>query len=153
MKISNLTPRPMLIVIDNFYNNPLETRNYILEQDFKIRGNYPGQRTVSHASEEIKSTIQNWIYPFGGKITHFSMEKSEKNYNGTFQYTTSRDRSWIHADNWNNWAGVLYLTPDAPVNSGTGLYKFKDGTRFDYEQQVKGNEKEISNAIQDITKL
>ena len=51
----------MLIVIDNFYNNPLETRNYILEQEFKIRGNYPGQRTISYASEEIKSIIQTMV--------------------------------------------------------------------------------------------
>jgi len=31
-----------LIVIDNFYNNPHDTRKYILTQDFKVRGNYPG---------------------------------------------------------------------------------------------------------------
>ena len=130
----------------------METRKYILEQEFKIRGNYPGQRTLSYASEEIKSIIQEWIYPFGGKITDFPMNKSENNYNGAFQYTTSRDRSWIHVDSWNNWAGVLYMTPDAPVNSGTGLYRFKDGTRFDDEQKLKGNNDEISNASQDITK-
>ena len=150
--MSDLKPKPMLFIIDNFYNNPHETRNYILKQEFKIRGNYPGQRTVSYATEEIKSIIQKWIYPFGGKITHFPMEKSDSNYNGAFQYTTSRNRSWIHVDSWNNWAGVLYLTPDAPVNSGTGLYRFKDGTRFDFEQKSKGIEDEISNASQDITK-
>ena len=31
------------------------------------------------------------------------------------------DRSWIHTDSWNNWAAVLYLTPDAPESSGTGI--------------------------------
>ena len=152
MELAVLKPKPILLIIDNFYSNPLETRKYILEQEFKIRGNYPGQRTLSYASEEIKSIIQEWIYPFGGKITDFPMNKSENNYNGAFQYTTSRDRSWIHVDSWNNWAGVLYMTPDAPVNSGTGLYRFKDGTRFDDEQQLKGNNDEISNASQDITK-
>tara|TARA_Y100000996_G_scaffold375721_1_gene326667 strand:+ start:170 stop:772 length:603 start_codon:yes stop_codon:yes gene_type:complete len=152
MELAVLKPKPILLIIDNFYSNPLETRKYILEQEFKIRGNYPGQRTLSYASEEIKSIIQEWIYPFGGKITDFPMNKSENNYNGAFQYTTSRDRSWIHVDSWNNWAGVLYMTPDAPVNSGTGLYRFKDGTRFDDEQKLKGNNDEISNASQDITK-
>ena len=152
MELTVLKPKPILLIIDNFYSNPLETRKYILEQEFKIRGNYPGQRTLSYASEEIKSIIQEWIYPFGGKITDFPMNKSENNYNGAFQYTTSRDRSWIHVDSWNNWAGVLYMTPDAPVNSGTGLYRFKDGTRFDDEQKLKGNNDEISNASQDITK-
>lgn len=152
MEISNMNPTPILIIIDNFYTNPLETRNYILEQEFKIRGNYPGQRTLSYASEEVKSIIQNWIYPFGGKITKFPIGKDENNYNGAFQYTTSYDRSWFHVDEWNNWAAVLYLTPNAPVNSGTGLYKFKDGTRFGYEQILKGNKIEISKATQDNTK-
>ena len=42
-----------LIVIDNFYNNPLETRNYILTQEFSVKGNFPGQRTISYATEDL----------------------------------------------------------------------------------------------------
>ena len=42
-----------LIVIDNFYNNPLETRNYILTQEFSVKGNFPGQRTISYATEHL----------------------------------------------------------------------------------------------------
>ena len=57
------------------------------------------------------------------KIIKFPINQTEKNYNGAFQYTTSRDRSWIHNDGWNNWAAVLYLTPNAPVESGTLLFK------------------------------
>ncbi len=145
-------PTPISIVIDNFYNNPMEVRHHILKQEFKVRGNYPGQRTLSYATEEIRDLIQKWIYPFGGKITMFPLEKDDKNYNGAFQYTTSRDRSWFHVDSWNNWAGVLYMTPGAPVNAGTGLYKFQDGTRFDYEQKIRGNADEINKHTQDITK-
>ena len=149
---ANTPPTPVLIIIDNFYNNPMETREHILTQEFKIRGNYPGQRTISFATQEIKDKIQKWIYPFGGKITEFNLEKNDDNYNGAFQYTTSRDRSWVHVDSWNNWAGVLYLTPDAPLNSGTGLYRFEDGTRFDREQEIRGNKDFISNCSQDVTK-
>ncbi len=148
---STTPPTPILLIIDNFYNNPMETRHHILKQEFKIRGNYPGQRTLSFATEEIKNMIQKWVYPFGGKITQFPLEKTENNYNGAFQYTTSRDRSWFHVDSWNNWAGVLYLTPDAPVNSGTGLYRYKDGTRFDHEQKIRGNTDEINKHTQDVT--
>ena len=144
-------PTPILLVIDNFYNNPHETREYILKQDFKIRGNYPGQRTVSYATPEIQDMIQKWIEPLGGKITRFCLDKDDNNYNGCFQYTTSRDRSWFHVDSWNNWAGVLYMTPDAPLTSGTGLYRYKDGTRFGKEQKERNNEKDISKSSQDIT--
>jgi hypothetical protein len=129
-----------LIVIDNFYNNPLETRNYILKQEFSVKGNFPGQRTISYATDLIKDIIQKYIEPFGNKITDFPCPKDasktkdntdfktnepkekEDIYNGSFQYTTSRDRSWIHTDKWNNWAGVLFMTPDAPLSSGTAFY-------------------------------
>ena len=86
-------PTPILLIIDNFYNNPNETRRHILQQEFKIRGNYPGQRTISYATPEIREMIQKWVFPFGGKITQFPMEKNDSNYNGVFQYIISRDRS------------------------------------------------------------
>ena len=139
------------LVIDNFYSDPNKIREFDLKQEFKIRGNYPGQRTLSFASENIKKTIQEYIYPFAGKITKFPINQTEKNYNGAFQYTTSRDRSWIHNDGWNDWAAVLYLTPDAPVTSGTGFYKYEDGTRYSTEVD-EDLKKDIGNHSQDITK-
>jgi hypothetical protein len=157
MDISKRQPNCGLIVIDNFYNNAMETRNYILTQDFKVRGNYPGQRTRSFANIELKNIIQEYVMPFGGKITEFPMpDETNKNdnniYNGAFQYTTSRDRSWVHVDGYNSWAGVLYMTPDAPLSSGTGFYKFKDGTMYESDQKIMDNKKETDNCSQDLTK-
>ena len=51
-----------LIVIDNFYENAYETRNYILTQEFMVRGNYPGQRTISYANQHLKDIIQEYIF-------------------------------------------------------------------------------------------
>ena len=68
------------LVIDNFYSDPNKIREFVLKQEFKIRGNYPGQRTLSFASENIKETIQEYIYPFAGKITKFPINQTEKNY-------------------------------------------------------------------------
>jgi hypothetical protein len=146
-----------LIVIDNFYNNALETRNYILTQEFLVRGNYPGQRTISYANEQLKETIQKYVEPFGGKITEFPIPKEDgsdasKIYNGSFQYTTSRDRSWVHIDGYNNWAGVLYLTPEAPLSSGTSFYKFHDGTSCKRDMDLLENKEEIDTCSQDLTK-
>jgi len=67
--IQNRTPSCGLIVIDNFYKNAYETRKYILTQEFSVRGNYPGQRTVSYATQHLKDIIQEYVMPFGGKIT------------------------------------------------------------------------------------
>jgi hypothetical protein len=33
------------------------------------------------------------------------------------------NHGWIHHDGQTLYAGVLYLTPDAPLNTGTSLYK------------------------------
>ena len=74
-----------------------------------------------------------------------------KQYCGSFQYTTSRDRSWIHADGTTEWAGVLYLTPDAPPSSGTGFFKFKEGGYTRYTDDKEMN-KYIDTCSQDFTK-
>ena len=146
-----------LIVIDDFYNNPYETRNYVLTQEFSVKGNYPGVRTVSYANEQLKEIIQKYVQPFGGKITDFPIPKKDKTddnviYNGSFQYTTSRDRSWIHIDGYNNWAGVLYLTPDAPLTSGTAFYRFCDGSMCKSDIEILGNKDETDKWSQDLTK-
>jgi len=135
-----------LIVIDNFYSNPHEVRKYALSQEFKVTGNYPGKRTRSYATEELRDTIQKYLQPFNGEITDFKMKETD--YNGAFQYTTSRDRSWIHVDCYNNWGGIIYLTPDAPLSSGTGFYRYKE--TGEYYQHVEHSEN--GKYSQDVTK-
>lgn len=148
-------PQGALIVVDNFYNNPMQTRNFILTQEFKVRGNFPGQRTISYANEDLKNIIQRYILSFGGRITDFPIpnaENADKIYNGSYQYTTSRDRSWVHTDGYNNWAGVLYLTPDAPLSAGTAFYQFEDGTMGEEDAAIMNNKALTDTYSQDMTK-
>lgn len=109
------------LIVDDFYTNPEDVRDFALSQEFSVRGNYPGMRTVSFLNDDIKQVLRDIIEPHGGKITGWGGD-----YTGSFQYTTAEDRSWIHADSYTDWAGVLYLTPDAPISSGTGLFKHKE---------------------------
>jgi len=149
-----------LIVVDNFYQNAMATRDFILTQEFSVRGNYPGSRTISHATEQLRAIIQKYVEPFGGKITDFPLPSTaaatgtaaNETYNGSFQYTTSRDRSWVHTDGFNNWAGVLFLTPDAPLSSGTGFFRFHDGTTCVTDQKLLNNKSETDTFSQDMTK-
>ena len=147
-------PSCSIIVIDGFYNKPMETRNYILTQEFSVSGNYPGKRTISYANDHLKDILQKYVLPFGGKIIDFKMPtETDKNvYNGSFQYTTSRDRSWIHTDKFNNWAGVLFMTPNAPPSAGTAFYKYKDGTTCEADVKLMDNLKELDTNSQDMTK-
>ena len=152
-----------LIVVDNFYNNAQGTRDYILTQEFSVKGNFPGQRTISYANQHLRDIIQAYVAPFGGKITEFPMPSSSEEkdsnkkddkaiYNGSFQYTTSRERSWIHADGWNNWAGVLYLSPDAPLSAGTAFYKFKNGEYSEEDATLLNTTEQTNKCSQDLTK-
>ncbi len=155
--IQTRNPSCGLIIIDNFYTNAYETRNYILNQEFSVRGNYPGQRTISYANNHLKEIIQKYVEPFGGNITDFPIPKEDGSdssniYNGSFQYTTSRDRSWVHIDGYNNWAGVLYLTPNAPLSSGTSFYKFYDGSTCKTDMEILNNKEETDKYSQDLTK-
>lgn len=105
--------RPTIIIIDNFYDNPDEIREKALKEEFSVKGNYPGGRTKSFATQELKNRFEMII---GKKITYWP-----DGYNGAFQYTTSENKSWIHRD-LTDYSAIIYLTPNAPSNSGTITY-------------------------------
>jgi len=143
------------LVIEDFYINPHEVREFALSCDYKIKGNFPGARTIPHVNPGVKEYIAKHLRPTCGEITYWP--EGDKSYCGAFQYTTAKNRSWIHADQTTTWAGVLYLTPDAPVSGGTGIFRHKatglyqapknqDGT---YNSEIMGK---IYEDAQDMTK-
>ena len=111
-----------LMIIDNFYINPDSVRAFALTQDFSVTGNYPGKRTLSFLTQDVKDCIQHWMNPIG-KISNWY---EDSGYTGAFQYATAMDRTWIHCDHTSMWAGVCYLSPDAPHTAGTGLFRHKE---------------------------
>ena len=141
------------LTIDDFYADPMQVREFALKQEFKVRGNYPGQRTVSFLNDPIKKKLRDILYPFAGEITWWGGD-----YTGSFQYTTAADRSWIHADSTTDWAAVCYLTPDAPVSAGTGIFRHKKTGWMHYDyKEAKQNPEYDKNApsgddMQDYTK-
>tara|TARA_B110000196_G_C21000203_1_gene592564 strand:- start:41 stop:604 length:564 start_codon:yes stop_codon:yes gene_type:complete len=109
------------IIIDNFYEDPMAIRDMALKQDFNVDGNYPGQRTKSFADSELKTYLGNIVKDTAGEVTSFDTDS----YNGAFQYTTASMKSWVHYDK-DAWAGVVYLTPNAPLSAGTGFFQHKE---------------------------
>jgi hypothetical protein len=147
--------RQNLLIIDNFYNDVEQVREMALKQDFCVRGNYPGQRTVPMTNDSVKQLLANAIRPMAGEIIYWPTE--ENSYNGAFQYTTQRDRSWIHADHTTTWAAVCYLTPNAPITGGTGLFRHKETGLFSAPRLANGKMddiwmKDIYKDSQDMTK-
>lgn len=120
MKETNMQVTSM--VVDNFYSNVDSVRQFALSQPFDVKGNYPGARTKTFLNEDIKRVINGLMYGVAGNVTEWY---EQDGLTGSFQIATAQDRTWIHSDHFNSWAAVCYLTPDAPLSSGTGLYRHK----------------------------
>ena len=143
--------RIQTLIVDDFYKNPDEVRKFALSQEFKARGNYPGQRTVPFLADPLKDKIQELVRPFAGEVVWWG-----DNNTGSFQYTVAADRSWIHSDTTTDWAGVVYLTPDAPLSAGTGLFKHKETGVREWDRKKDHGMKQEEHASfqesQDYTK-
>ena len=110
-----------VIVVDDFYTNPDQVREYALQQEFKDWG-FPGSRSKSLVTQCTLDTIQYLLQPHAGQVTNWNLQDG---LTGSFELALASDRSWIHTDHYNTWAAVCYLTPDPPVTGGTGLFMYK----------------------------
>jgi len=106
--------RPNIIIVDGFYDNPNDVRAMALAEEFDIKGNYPGARTKTFATDELKARFESII---GKRITYWPGQ-----YNGAFQFTVASEKSWIHRDQ-TDFSAIIYLSPDAPADAGTLTYR------------------------------
>ena len=126
---------PELVVVDNFYSNPLDVRKLALEQNFEPdlryhKGNRTQKRFLPQGMKQVFESL------LGSKISKWV----EHGYNGVFQFCTAEDPIVYHSD-MQSYAAVVYLTPDAPCNTGTSFYKSKrTGDRKSYARTEKHGE-------------
>ena len=115
----NVEAKPGVVVVDNFLSNPDEVRGFALAQQYEDGSNfYKGRRTHRQfLSDELKCEFQDLL---GRKITSWE----DQGMNGRFQFCTPQDPLVYHQD-LQEYAGVLYLTPDAPLGTGTSFYRSK----------------------------
>lgn len=112
----------MFLIIDDFYADPDTVREFALSQEFNVTGNFPGLRTkpCTNSGGYIDQTKATFEKLTGKTITQFPLD----NYNTSFQFTTALDKTWIHHDAM-SYAAVLYLTPNAQLESGTAIYRHR----------------------------
>jgi hypothetical protein len=116
-----------LMIVDNFYKDPDFIREYAInnlkfnESDYH-RGKRSDRFLLNGTKEKLEEilgrTITNWNHPSYA--------------NGIFQYCTSYDPIVYHIDS-QTFAGAIFLTPNAPLDSGTATYRSKitGATRFE----------------------
>lgn len=108
---------PSYVVIDNIYVNPDQVRDYALAQTFiEHKQPHKGQRT--DAVFRFPGLKQRFEAALGRSIINWEKYGT----NGCFQFCTAEDALVYHTDQ-QEWAGVLFLTPDAPVECGTTIYR------------------------------
>lgn len=106
--------RPLLFVEDHFYDDPDAVREFALQQEFVPMPTNRGLRTKTDFSppwlqDKLKQIFQCDSIEFTGA-------------NGAFQYCTAQDPLVYHVD-YQMYAGIVFLTPDAPVATGTSFYR------------------------------
>tara|TARA_B100001094_G_C18028509_1_gene718863 strand:+ start:223 stop:780 length:558 start_codon:yes stop_codon:yes gene_type:complete len=135
--------RQTYYIIDDFLDDPDEVRKSVIDtgtEFFNRTGSFTGRR--SHpAVETYQEMILNKLHsilPF--KLDDKALNEREGQSDGfSFGIALERDikpnYSGIHTDRA-EWTGVLYLTPNAPIESGTLLFKegsYPDPNKDDYD--------------------
>jgi hypothetical protein len=127
----NLYP---VTVISDFYENPDEIRKYALAQKYtychemKDQGYvFPGSRTKE--LRELSFSLYEKVCKKLISIFHIpEHDVMQWQINTSFQIVEGEyGHGLIHQDQNTVFAGVLYLTPDAPLDGGTSLFKKNSG--------------------------
>lgn len=125
-KINRITKD--IIIIDNFYKNPEKVREYGLKNVNK----FIDHTSIYHTTvfdPNLKYFKVKSIVKFIEKLTKKKINENDwntdinDNSNGYFQFLTKNDKPAIHYDL--HWNLVIFLTPNAPKNHGTTIYKNK----------------------------
>ena len=108
-----------LFVVDGFYQDPSAVRELALQQEYtEDLRYYKGLRsTMAYRTDEMKQEFEKII---GEEINNWD----NYGFNGSFQLTTAEDPQVYHCDQ-QRWAAMIYLTPNAPFESGTRLHIHK----------------------------
>ena len=106
------------LIVDNFLDKPDIVRQSALTIDFKRTGFFPGVRSERADDNYVDYTKKKIEFLLNLKIKEFIQDSH------AFQICQEGVKTWIHHDD-GEWAGVLYLTPNAPISAGTGIYRHK----------------------------
>jgi hypothetical protein len=115
--------RKMVVVADNFYADPDAVRNAALRNSFNSFGhfNYPGWQSNKFLSSEA-------LWDRFEAILQVSLNRSSDRFAvGAFRVINQETGRLVkvHADTIVDWAAMVYLSPSAPADGGTGFFRHK----------------------------
>ena len=128
-----------ITIVDNFFEDPDAIRELGLLADYsKKNERWPGRRSAVH---DINKRL---FYYFGVKVfslfgeqpISWTMELDFQKINPFSEDKwDKRNRGWVHADRISRFGGIVYLNKNPDRDTGTSIYKSKDGTFFSYDHE------------------
>lgn len=128
-------------VLDNFFDDPDKIRSWALQQEYTPdpNGQWPGLR-----SKQIFELDQSFFHLFTRKVFSIFYNLSTEDVNwfvsSNFQIVNKEYESgWVHTDEAiSQMTGIIYLNPNANLNSGTSIYRQrKDLLQHNYQHLDK----------------
>lgn len=104
---------PTIVVIDDFLKDPIAVRQLALQQTYKKQGSVGLRSEVKF--QELEATFEHVLR---------RQLQSVGGVSGAFEYCVAENKTVFHSDE-QEWAGAIYLTPDAPVESGLTLWRHR----------------------------
>jgi hypothetical protein len=139
-----------ITVVDNFFETPSLIRKLALNLEYsKANGVYPGVRTqfIHQIDPAFARFFNQKVFSL---FYDFDVHRVNLKVEGMFQLISEEyEEGWVHNDlnpastipetDWDI-AGVVYLTPNAPLNSGTSIYKINHDKMVSREQvEINGH--------------
>ena len=137
-------------VVDNFLEDPDKIRNLALNMEYiNSNGRYPGKRTrpLHQINKELHDYLSNKFFSVFYDFLHPVNWNIELLFQliDSFDVSESSDfnKGWIHVDVDKVIGGVVYLTPDANLESGTSIYLPKPSLSEEQLNQIYTDPQEI----------
>ena len=142
----NPDQRKRFFVIDNFYEDPTAVREYALMQTYFPGEGAVGERTrMQFLFDGIKEKFEDIMQIKIAEHTDDGYGWYDTGINGRFQSCIAGVPQVFHCDA-QQWAGVLFLTPGAPPQSGTSFYRHK-GSKVFHNEDIDWNYGENGNVF------
>jgi hypothetical protein len=129
----NINAQPGFWVVDDFYANPDEIRELALRQEYEV--NHDGQLGYIGTRTRQQFLFDGLKEQFEHIMNRRIIRWEDHGMNGRFQYNVAGEPLVFHCDD-QAWAGMLYLTPNAPYASGTRTHALK-GTDIRHRDQPR----------------
>jgi hypothetical protein len=110
--------KPRLWIVEDFYDDPASVREFALNQTYYDDPGFIGKRTRQQFF--FPGMKEKFEQIMGMRITNWESH----GMNGRFQHNVAGESITWHTD-FQKFAGLIYLTPDAPYSAGTRMAAYK----------------------------